>query len=116
MTREIIFYEEYFMEFYRSMNSKTQLKIDYVLKLVSTVEVVPEKFLKHLTGTDGLYELRIKQGSNIYRIFCFFDSGKIVVLLHGFVKKTQKTPKVEITRALKLKEEYFKTKSNEKER
>ena len=98
------------MDFYTSMNNKTQLKIDYVLQLVSTVEMVPEKFLKNLTGTDGLYELRIKQGSDIFRVFCFFDSGKLVVLLNGFVKKSQKTPKTEIEKAQRLKEEYFKNK------
>ena len=115
MTREIIFYGEYFMDFYVSVNFKTQLKIDYVLKLVSSVEVVPEKFLKHISGTEGLYELRIKQGSDIYRVFCFFDNGKLIVLVNGFVKKSQKTPRIEIRKALRLKVEYLKTMRNEKE-
>ena len=112
--REIIFHEHYFMEFYTSMSEKVQLKIDYVLKLVSTVEVVPAKFLKHISGTDGLYELRIKQGSNIYRIFCFFDQGNLVVLLQGIKKKTQRTPKIAIEKALRLKLEYNGKMKNEK--
>ena len=82
-------------------------KIKYVLELIKQVEKVPEKFLKHLTGTNGLYEIRIEYQSNIYRIFCCFDKGKLVVLLNGFQKKTQKTPKKEIEKAMRLKEEYF---------
>lgn len=60
-----------------------------------------------MENTDGLYEIRIQQGSDIYRIFCFFDQGQLVVLANGFQKKTQKTPKQEIDKALKIKEEYF---------
>ena len=68
---------------------------------------MPEKFLKHLTNTNGLYEIRIEYQSNIYRIFCCFDKGKLVVLFNAFQKKTQKTPKKEIEKALKLMDEYF---------
>lgn len=60
-----------------------------------------------MTGTDGLYEIRIEFESNIYRIFCCFDKGNLVVLFNGFQKKYQKTPKKEIDFALRLKEEYF---------
>ena len=63
-----------------------------------------------MTGTDGLYEIRIEFESNIYRVFCCFDKGNLVVLFNGFQKKSQKTPKKEIELALKLKEEYFNTK------
>jgi phage-related protein len=66
-----------------------------------------------LTGTDGLYEIRIEFESNIYRIFCCFDEGKIVVLFNGFHKKSQKTPKKEIDKAVKLKQEYFDKKKGE---
>lgn len=62
--------------------------------------------MKHIENTDGLYEIRVKIGSDIYRIFSFFDNGKLVVLANGFQKKTQKTPKHEIEKALKIKEEY----------
>ena len=67
---------------------------------------VPETYLKHIENTDGLYEIRVQQGSDIFRIFCFFDRGQLVVLTNGFQKKTQKTPKKEIDFALKIKEEY----------
>ncbi len=64
-------------------------------------------YLKHIEGTPGLYEIRIQPGSNIFRIFCFFDEGKLVVLANGFQKKTQKTPKQEIIKALKIMTEYY---------
>ena len=63
-----------------------------------------------MTGYEGLYEIRIEYQSNIYRIFCCFDKGQLVVLFNGFQKKTQKTPKKEIDRAMQLKKEYFQTK------
>jgi phage-related protein len=67
---------------------------------------VPEEYLKHMEGTDGLYEIRVQIGSDIFRIFCFFDEGKLIVLANGFQKKTQKTPKSEIVKANKIKREY----------
>ncbi len=70
-----------------------------------------------MENTDGLFEIRVKYGSNIYRIFCCFDEGRIVVLFNAFQKKTQKTPQKEIEKALTLKREYFelkKTQENEK--
>jgi phage-related protein len=60
-----------------------------------------------MTGTDGLWEIRTQVGSNIYRVFCFFDEGNLVLLLNGFQKKSQKTPKSEIEKAERLKKEYF---------
>ncbi len=67
---------------------------------------MPETYLKHIENTDGLYEIRVKQGSDIYRIFCFFDDEKLIVLANGFQKKSQKTPNQEIEKAIKLKEAY----------
>lgn len=116
--RKIIFYGRYFMDFYLEQNAKVQNKIEYVLRIVRQVERVSKKFLDHLEGTDGLYEIRIEIESNIFRIFCCFDEGNIVVLLNVFQKKTQKTPRIEIEKAERLKQEYFndKDKGNEKGR
>lgn len=116
--RQIIFHGHYFQEFYLKMNVSVREKIGYVFRVIETVDLVSEKFLKHIEGTDGLYEIRIESGSNIYRIFCCFDRGNLVVLFNGFQKKTQKTPRQEIDLAEKLKIEYFtlKGKKNEKER
>jgi phage-related protein len=110
MSREIIFYENHFIQFYQKQDEKVKAKIKYVIELIKQVEKVPEKFLKHLSGTDGLYEVRIENQSNIYRIFCCFDKGKLVVLFNGFHKKTQKTPNNELDKALKLMSEYFENK------
>ena len=108
MIRKIIFHEHHFISFYQNQDEKVKTKILYVLELIKQVDRVPEKFLKHLTGTDGLYEIRIEHKSNIYRLFCCFDEGKLVVLFNGFQKKTQKTPKKEIEKAIKIKQEYEK--------
>jgi phage-related protein len=110
MNREIFFYENHFIEFYQKQDEKVKEKIKYVLELIKQVEKVPEKFLKHLTGTEGIYEIRIEYQSNIYRIFCCFDKGNLVVLFNGFQKKTQKTPSNELEKALKLKNVYFENK------
>ncbi len=107
MSREIIFYDNHFIEFFQKHDGKVKEKIKYVLELIKQVEKVPEKFLKHLSGTNGLYEIRIEYQSNIYRIFCCFDKGKLVVLFNGFQKKTQKTPQIELDKALILMNEYF---------
>lgn len=60
-----------------------------------------------MAGTDGLYEIRVEVGSDIYRVFSFFDKGQLIILVNGFQKKTQKTPKSEIELAEKLKKQYF---------
>jgi len=74
--------------------------------LVEDLERVPETYLKHIENTEGLYEIRVQLGSDIFRIFCFFDKGQLVVLANGLQKKTQKTPKKEIEMAIKIKTEY----------
>jgi phage-related protein len=78
----------------------------WTFDLIEDLERVPEIYLKHIEQTDGLFEIRIQLGSDIFRIFCFFDKGRLVVLANGFQKKTQKTPRKEIEQALKIKEEY----------
>ena len=111
MVRQIIFFKSYFIEFYQSQNDKLKGKIKYTFELIEQVERVPEKFLKHLSGTNGLYEIRIEYQSNIYRIFCCFDEGKLVVLFNAFQKKTQKTPKKELDKAKELMKLYFEQKN-----
>ena len=104
--REIIAYKNYFLDFYEDLPDNVQAKIEWTLQLIRVTRQVPEKYFKHIEGTKGLYEVRVEVGSNIYRIFSFFDKGNLVVLGNGFQKKTQKTPKQEIAIALKIKEEY----------
>ena len=103
--RVVTFYKDYFLEFFSKQREKVQDKITWTLDLIEQLEKVPETYLKHIENTDGLYEVRVKQGSDIFRIFCFFDKGKLIVLANGFQKKTQKTPRKEIDKSLKIKQE-----------
>ena len=104
--RQIIAYKRYFLDFYEELPENVQAKIEWTLNLIQVTSQVPEKYFKHMTGTKGLYEIRVEVASNIYRIFSFFDKGNLVVLGNGFQKKSQKTPKQEIEEALKIMEEY----------
>lgn len=104
--RKITFYKNYFQDFFSKQNKKAKAKIIWTFDLLEDLERIPETYLKHIENTDGLYEIRVQSGNDIYRIFCFFDHGKLVILLNGFQKKSQKTPKSEIEMALKIKAEY----------
>lgn len=108
--RTIIAYKDYFEQFLLSQPEKVQNKIFKVLGIIETQQYIPIQYLRHIQGTKGLYETRFKLGSNIWRVFCFFDEDILVVLLNGFQKKSQKTPKVEIERAKKLMYEYIEEK------
>ena len=104
--RKIVFYKEYFQEFFSAQKDKVKDKIIWTLTLIEEIERVSENYLKHLEGTDGLYEIRVQLGNDIFRIFCFFDAGKLIIITNGFQKKTQKNPKQEIEKALKIKQDY----------
>ena len=105
--RQIFYYEDYYIKFFTQLKPSVKKKFNWTLRLIELVEWVPEKCFKYLKGTDGLYEIRVEVGSDIYRVFCFFDDGNIIILINGFQKKTQKTPRGEIEIAQKLKKKYF---------
>ena len=104
--RIAIFYKDYFEQFYVKQNNRVKEKILWTIRLIEDVEVVPSIYLKSITGTNGIYEIRIQTGSDIFRIFCFFDKENLVVIGNGFQKKTQKTPKNEIIKAIQIKLNY----------
>lgn len=104
--RSIVFYKNYFEDFFVEQRDKVKEKIIWTLGLIEEIEKIPETYLKHLENTEGLFEIRVQQGSDIFRIFCFFDEGQLVVLANGFQKKTQRTPKREMEKAEKIKKEY----------
>lgn len=104
--RTVIFYKNYFQDFFGQQTKKVKAKIVWTFDLIEYLEKVPEIYLKHIENTDGLYEIRVQFGSDIFRIFCFFDHGQLVVVANGFQKKTQRTPMKEIEKALKIKAEY----------
>lgn len=112
--REVILYKDYFEDLFKQQSRKVQDKIIKVLDILETVERVPITYLKYVEGTNGLFEIRVQLGSDIFRIFCCFDGNKLVVLFSGFQKKTQKTPSKEIDRALRIMNEYYNDKTNDK--
>ena len=114
--RRLIFFRNYYLNFFDKQSEKVKDKIDYVLILVTVADRIPKTFFKQMTGYDGLYEIRIEFEGNIYRIFCCFDQGNLVILFNGFQKKSQKTPKKEIEKAMQIMKEYFdqKTKKSKK--
>lgn len=108
--REVVVYKHYFDDFFSKQDCKVQDKIIKVLDLIEHIDRVPSQYLKHIEGVDGLFEVRVKLGTNIFRIFCFFDGNKFIILLTGFQKKTQKTPQTEIVRATNLMNMYYEEK------
>ena len=112
--REVVTYKDYFEEFFKKQSRKVQDKIIKVLDILETVERVPITYLKYIEGTNGLFEVRVQLGSDIFRIFCCFDGNRLVVLFSGFQKKTQKTPSKEIDRAVRIMNEYFNYKNDNK--
>ena len=104
--RKIVFFKSYFQNFFNQQSKKVKEKIIWTFDLIEDLQRVPETYFKHIEDTDGLYEIRVQLGSDIFRIFCFFDKGNLVVLANGFQKKTQKTSKKEIELALKIKAAY----------
>lgn len=111
--REVIAFKDYFEEFLLAQPERIQNKIFKIIEAIETLERVPSNYLKRIVGTKELYEARIQLGSNSWRVFCFFDNDRLVILLNGFQKKTQKTPKNEINKAVRLMSEYYKQKENE---
>lgn len=114
--RQILPFKEYFKDFKKTLRKDVLMKIYQVFIYIMTTERIPTKFLKNVEGVKDLYEIRVEHESNIYRIFCCFDEGNLVILFNAFQKKTQKTPQTEIERAKRIKEEYFVAKAQLKER
>jgi phage-related protein len=103
--RRIITYGGYFEAFIETLSEDVVKKIDYGLALLSRPERAPAKFVEYIE--DGIYELRTEWEGNIYRVFFIFDKGNVVVLFNGFQKKAQKTPRKEINKAKRIKQEYY---------
>lgn len=94
--RLIVFYKNYFQDFFNKQNKKVKAKIIWTLELIEELQRVPETYLKYIENTESLYEIRVQIGSDIFRIFCFFDKGQIIELANGFQKKSQKTQKMRL--------------------
>lgn len=107
MRRKIIAFGTYYHDFMNTLSEKESRKVKYILALLEREDRLSVKFIKHIKEHGNLYELRMKFESNIYRLFFIFDNDRVVVLFHGFQKKTQKTPQGEIEKALRIREEYY---------
>lgn len=110
--RTIVAYKDYFKKFKTTVSQQVINKFYAVFLYIMTLEVIPSIYFKSIEGSKGLYEIRVEEGGNIYRLFCCLDGGKLVVLFNAFQKKTQKTPKTEIEKAERIMKEYFETKNN----
>lgn len=105
--RQIYYYKDHYLNFFKSLKPEVQKKFNWTLQLISTTPRVPSKFFKYITNSNGLYEIRVELGSDIYRVFCFFDQAKLIIVMQGFQKKSQKTPQRQIELAKKLQKEYY---------
>jgi phage-related protein len=94
-------------EYLDTLSNKQVEKVFFVLELVESLDIVPHKFFKKLESTDGIWEVRVQLGKNIFRLLGFLDSAELIVLNHAFTKKTQKIPNNEIKIAEQRKKDYF---------
>jgi phage-related protein len=112
MKRTILLYGPRIFDFFDTLDQPTLEKIEWTLALIRELDRIPNKYFKHLTGTNGLYEIRCEWLGNAFRLFCFFDEGKVIIIIHGFKKKSQKTPLKEIKQAMIIKNEYYEEKKS----
>jgi len=105
--REVFYYKDYYLNFFNSQGPEVQAKFNWTLNLIASLDRVPKKYFLHIENTVGIYEIRVQLGNDIFRIFAFFDKGKLIIIANAFQKKSQKTPRKEIELAQKIKNEYF---------
>jgi phage-related protein len=94
-------------EFLDSLTGKQAQKVLWVLQLIEELEVVPRQYYKKLVDSEGIWEVRVQFGNDIFRLLGFFDGGALLILTNGFAKKTQKTPPQEIALAIRRKNDYL---------
>lgn len=103
--KKIIAYKRYYSDFMETLSKAERTKILRALLLFETEDKIPHHYIKYIR--DGVYEFRVNYGNNEFRIFFIYDGDTMVVLFNCFKKKTQKTPKSEIEKAIRLKNEYY---------
>jgi len=118
MKRKVLFYKTKdgkcpIRDFLDALTGKVAQKIIWVLNLIEDLEAIPSIYFKKLPGSKDIWECRIQLGSNMYRIFCFFEKGAVIVLTHGIIKKGQKIPRREIDKAEKYRRDYLRRRKNE---
>ena len=108
--RKLFFFKNYFKDFYDKQRPKVKKRIIWTLKVIEDVDRIPEIYFKRIEGSDGIYEIRVQSGNDIFRIFSFFDKNKLIIVGHGFQKKSQKTPQNQLNLAEKIRKEYYESK------
>jgi len=108
--REVFFYKNYFLDFFNELEPNIRSKVEWVLNLIQVHDRIPSKFLKHIEGTNGLYEIRIEFESNHIRVFAFFVDANLLILLNGFFKKSRRTSLKEIRKAVRIRKDYYEEK------
>ena len=93
--------------FFDTLSDRQVEKVLWVLRIIRDFEYIPKEYFKKLINTEDIWEIRVKSGSNIFRILGFFDKNKFIILTNGFIKKTQKTPRKEIRLAQERKKDYL---------
>jgi phage-related protein len=97
-------------EFLDALTGKQAQKVVWVLRLVEQLDSVPAQYFKKLVGTDDLWETRAQHGGDTFRLIGFFDATRFVVV-SGFAKKTEKTPRQEIEVASARRQDYLSRRS-----
>ena len=108
--RQIVAFKDYFRDFKKTAPSAVLKKIYQVFLYIMTLETIPAKYFKSIIDVPGLFEIRVEESGNTYRIFCCFDNGDLIILFNAFQKKTQRTPQGEIEKAKRIMKEYFEQK------
>ena len=111
--RTIVAYKDYFKDFKKTVSQQVLNKFYEIFLYIMTLEVIPSIYFRSIEGVKGLFEIRVEESGNIYRVFCCFDNGNLVILFNAFQKKTQKTPQNEIDKAERIMKEYFETKKSQ---
>lgn len=111
--RTIVAYKDYFKDFKKTVSQQVLKKFYEIFLYIMTLEVIPSIYFRSIEGVKGLFEIRVEESGNIYRVFCCFDNGNLVILFNAFQKKTQKTPQSEIDKAERIMKEYFETKKSQ---
>jgi len=105
--RQVFYYKNFYLDFFQSLNSEVKKKFIWTIRLIATSQSVPVEFLKRIQNANGLYEIRLEAGTDFYRVLCFFDKEKLIILINGFRKKSKRTSIREIELGQKIKKEYF---------
>lgn len=113
--RTIVAYKDYFKDFKKTVSQQILNKFYEIFLYIMTLEVIPSVYFRSIEGVKGLFEIRVEESGNIYRVFCCFDNGNLVILFNAFQKKTQKTPQNEIDKAERIMKEYFETKKSQQQ-